>query len=143
MPRWLTWRRLLLVLLAVVGLSWLFGPEPRRNDVIGYVKDKGSEAANHVPSWDAVKGLSPWANDRPGGAAGGGSAKDLTSQARLRPSLHPDPSKTMRCETPKGNWLDAKGKERPLVQYAIMIDAGSQGSRIHVYKVRGLSVAGP
>ena len=39
----------------------------------------------------------------------------------------PNPSKTTRCTTPAipGN---------PLVQFALMIDAGSTGSRIHVYK---------
>jgi guanosine-diphosphatase len=47
-----------------------------------------------------------------------------------RPSSHesdPDPSKTVFCTVPHDS-------SSPLVQYALMIDAGSTGSRIHIYK---------
>jgi guanosine-diphosphatase len=47
-----------------------------------------------------------------------------------RPSSHesdPDPSKTVFCTAPHDS-------SSPLVQYALMIDAGSTGSRIHIYK---------
>ena len=38
-----------------------------------------------------------------------------------------DPLSTTYCKTPRASHL-------PLVQYALMIDAGSTGSRIHIYK---------
>lgn len=43
------------------------------------------------------------------------------------PATDPDPSKTVYCTKPYSSTL-------PLVQYALMIDAGSTGSRIHIYK---------
>jgi guanosine-diphosphatase len=39
----------------------------------------------------------------------------------------PDPSKTVRCTHPAD-------PSKPLVQFALMVDAGSTGSRIHIYK---------
>ena len=39
----------------------------------------------------------------------------------------PDPTKTTHCTTPYS-------PDDPLVQYALMVDAGSTGSRIHIYK---------
>ena len=39
----------------------------------------------------------------------------------------PDPTKTTHCTAPYS-------PDDPLVQYALMIDAGSTGSRIHIYK---------
>lgn len=58
---------------------------------------------------------------------------DLESAARTPPTPHMLPDKTSRCDTatPK---VDKHGAVRPLVQYAMMIDAGSTGSRIHIYK---------
>lgn len=43
------------------------------------------------------------------------------------PSDDPDPLKTVYC-------TKSSSASKDLVQYALMIDAGSQGSRIHVYK---------
>ncbi|KAI0947400.1 hypothetical protein AcV7_009838 [Taiwanofungus camphoratus] len=43
------------------------------------------------------------------------------------PASDPDLSKTVHCSAPHT-------PSQPLVQYALMIDAGSTGSRIHIYK---------
>jgi len=54
--------------------------------------------------------------------------KELTTfKPPTSPKDDPDLSKTVHCTTPYKPNL-------PLVQYALMIDAGSTGSRIHIYK---------
>lgn len=55
------------------------------------------------------------------------STVSTPSQIPTSPESDPDPLKTVHCTAPYAPHL-------PLVQYALMIDAGSTGSRIHIYK---------
>jgi guanosine-diphosphatase len=66
--------------------------------------------------------------ERPGGSSnkgGNNNNNKITPPTSLE--TDPDPSKTVYCTSPY------KAGAR-LVQYALMIDAGSTGSRIHIYK---------
>ena len=56
-----------------------------------------------------------------------GDNKLPSSKPPTSPADDPDLSKTVHCTAPYRPDL-------PLVQYALMIDAGSTGSRIHIYK---------
>lgn len=55
------------------------------------------------------------------------STDSLPSSVPTSPETDPDPLGTVHCTAPYAPHL-------PLVQYALMIDAGSTGSRIHIYK---------
>ncbi|EST06484.1 Nucleoside phosphatase GDA1/CD39 [Kalmanozyma brasiliensis GHG001] len=143
-------KRLALILLGLVGLVMLFGRKDSREAVVGYVND----TAGHLE--DAYQNHAPWKakpeevitgdadlDDASGGTALTAPADPSTpapapvtgtssDTVREKPKLHADPTKTTRCDSTTAR--DRNGNPRPLVQYALMIDAGSTGSRIHVYR---------
>ncbi|PWY98784.1 hypothetical protein BCV70DRAFT_201579 [Testicularia cyperi] len=154
-------RRLALFLLCFVGLILLFGRRDSRDAVVTYVNDKAGlvEQAYKESSWRPYKSShGSDSNAQQIDGSGSGSGNDAQDQAvgfpvgaadkqtpapapvtgssadmvREKPALHANPSKTTRCDLTVAK--DAFGNPRPLVQYALMIDAGSTGSRIHVYR---------
>lgn len=125
------WKKFAIGAVVVIGLVWVFGP--RKEDIL---------PEKYIPSFpkspfggsQEVEGTIP-----PPGATGSSSHPiqpphaddaEIAPPSSLRPTspeTDPDPSKTVHCTKPYKADL-------PIVQYALMIDAGSTGSRIHIYK---------
>ncbi|KAI0695295.1 nucleoside phosphatase family-domain-containing protein [Cytidiella melzeri] len=126
------WKKFAVGAVLIIGFVWVFGP--RKEDII---PDK------YMPSIPKIQ-LPPFGN------YGQDSLEDIVpaptpghpmidpphddSDVRpppdIRPSspaTDPDPSRTVYCTQPVKPGT-------PIVQYALMIDAGSTGSRIHIYK---------
>ncbi|THH04946.1 hypothetical protein EW145_g5152 [Phellinidium pouzarii] len=114
------WKKFAIAAGVIIVLVWLFGPRERRDSVMDTIK---------APTWGKPTRPPPSATRPPD--------EDLDSDEPLPPktlptSPHspaedPDLLKTVHCLRPYS-------PDVPLVQYALMIDAGSTGSRIHIYK---------
>ncbi|EJD50562.1 hypothetical protein AURDEDRAFT_112180 [Auricularia subglabra TFB-10046 SS5] len=108
------WKKFAIGAAVLIGLVWLVGPRSHRDRIFGS-EDGATQAApsEKVPPHHVEA--------------------DVDDDIALPPAKHvsyetdPDRSKTIFCTTPHSS------AER-LVQWALMIDAGSTGSRIHAYK---------
>ncbi|KAG6872364.1 hypothetical protein C0995_010283 [Termitomyces sp. Mi166 len=133
--RW-KWKKLALLAGVVVGVVWFVNRGTRveiqkeewksafDDNII--LKDKPLTAPLTGPLTSPLTSTTPLTSDT------SPSTSPLTSDTAPPPApasyeTDPNPSKTTHCASPHAPHL-------PLVQYALMIDAGSTGSRIHIYK---------
>ncbi|KAG9051700.1 Guanosine-diphosphatase [Tulasnella sp. UAMH 9824] len=134
------WRGVAILLGLFVGAVWIINPQqqyekyasgpdgvathkqPQEGDYRhGVIPDIGEEPPTVEPP-------RPGAYDEEDEDAAAATDKPLTlAESPKSPETDPDPLKTVHCLSPQKPTL-------PLVQYALMLDAGSTGSRIHIYK---------
>ncbi|KAH9891797.1 nucleoside phosphatase family-domain-containing protein [Cubamyces lactineus] len=119
------WKKFAIGAVVIIGLVYFFGP--RREDLDDYMPSIVSDKLNFEqpfggPTTTASQHGDTYVPVRPP------HDDDMAPPARpTDPASDGDPSKTVYCTKPYKPDL-------PLVQYALMIDAGSTGSRIHIYK---------
>ncbi|KAF8628508.1 hypothetical protein AX15_003854 [Amanita polypyramis BW_CC] len=129
-----TWKKAAVGVVAFIGLVWVFGPR------MGGAK--GGSYSGYAPGPTGHTGTEMSATTIGGGVGGVGvyhpdidddlaAASSPQDQYPTSYETDPNPSKTTYCTHPH---TSSSSSSSPLVQYALMIDAGSTGSRIHIYK---------
>ncbi|KAF8310301.1 hypothetical protein DL93DRAFT_2126493 [Clavulina sp. PMI_390] len=133
------WKRIAIGAGAVFVLYWLFGTSTYRpysgagGAVVDDSTDYGRPANHDSPSWGSKPAPPHYGDDLPvkqPPSSPSNNDENIPSSSKKHPTspeTDPDRSSTTYCTSPYSS-------ASPLVQYALMIDAGSQGSRIHVYK---------
>ncbi|PCH39828.1 hypothetical protein WOLCODRAFT_116240 [Wolfiporia cocos MD-104 SS10] len=114
------WKKLAVGAVVIIGLVYAFGPrkESMFPSTIPSVLDSDVPDVDSSVPYVPAPAPVPVHND---------DKISTPKTAPTGPENDPDLSKTVHCTAPYKSSL-------PLVQYALMIDAGSTGSRIHIYK---------
>ncbi|KAG8992864.1 Guanosine-diphosphatase [Tulasnella sp. 427] len=129
------WKGVAILLGLFVGAVWIINPHQQYEK---YTSGQDSVAPHKQPQEDGYyHGTIPDIGEDPANTgaydeededAAAATDKPLTlAESPKSPETDPDPLKTVHCLSPQKASL-------PLVQYALMLDAGSTGSRIHIYK---------
>ncbi|KAH8091007.1 nucleoside phosphatase family-domain-containing protein [Cristinia sonorae] len=126
------WKKFVIGAGVIIGLVWVFGP--RKEDMYEKYIPILRPAPLAEESTPVSPPASPSHNIHPSHSSQNqnqhSAGDDIVVGATPIPTsvdTDPDLSKTVHCTKPHKPDL-------PLVQYALMIDAGSTGSRIHIYK---------
>ncbi|KAG1814973.1 nucleoside phosphatase family-domain-containing protein [Suillus variegatus] len=118
--RMLAWKKFAIGAVVLISVVWFFGPRSR----IDLAPDDAHPPVLHIPTTTTPSNPSEDKIDIPKTTAASPPSK---TSFPTSPETDPDLLKTVHCTSPHSPSL-------PLVQYALMIDAGSTGSRIHIYK---------
>ncbi|KAK1217322.1 Guanosine-diphosphatase [Marasmius sp. AFHP31] len=119
------WKKFAIAAVVLIGLVWMFGPREGRDTTFSDVEQ--DVGAGNQNSHNTPENHRPPEND-------GDIEIHKPPPHNTHTSGHPssfeedsDPKSTTYCDKPYSS-------SSSLVQWALMIDAGSTGSRIHIYK---------
>ncbi|KAG1860148.1 nucleoside phosphatase family-domain-containing protein [Suillus subalutaceus] len=122
--RMLAWKKFAIGAVVLISVVWLFGPRSS----IDLIPDSSLPGMDppvvHTPTKTTPSNPSEDEIDIHKTTA---TSPPSQTSFPTSPETDPDLLKTVHCTSPHSPTL-------PLVQYALMIDAGSTGSRIHIYK---------
>ncbi|KAG1728521.1 nucleoside phosphatase family-domain-containing protein [Suillus paluster] len=121
--RMIAWKKFAIGAGVLISLVWFFGPRSSLNLIPDSPMPGMDDGDAYLPPLH-IPTTTP--SDHSEDETTGTSPPPQTSFP-TSPETDPDLLKTVHCTSPHSPDL-------PLVQYALMIDAGSTGSRIHIYK---------
>ncbi|KAG8214355.1 nucleoside phosphatase family-domain-containing protein [Butyriboletus roseoflavus] len=119
------WKKIAIGCGVLLGLIWFFGP---RGDGLSAdeLEDDIYPPQNKIPFETPASVALDWEDDIPLTTTPT-PTDSAPSSVPTSAETDPDPLGTVYC-------TESYAPHLPLVQYALMIDAGSTGSRIHIYK---------
>ncbi|KIY65112.1 hypothetical protein CYLTODRAFT_424636 [Cylindrobasidium torrendii FP15055 ss-10] len=136
--RTLTWKRFAILAAFVIGLVYFFGPRhtkdlPWTDSSVPAAEDiEEPLPTKHLPPVRPTHPTQlPQSEHEPQAPPTTAPQTDITGPASFEEDSNP--SGTVHCSKPYSHNL-------PLIQWALMVDAGSTGSRVHVYKFNNCKV---
>ncbi|KAG6856432.1 hypothetical protein H0H87_004559 [Tephrocybe sp. NHM501043] len=129
--RHFAWKKFAVGAAIIIGLVWFVGPRETRSFSWSSPKNDYTSDIETIPDYDAAltntRTSIPTSTPVTSHLNGDAQSKPNASSSPVTFESDPDASKTTHCTKPHTPGIS-------LVQYALMIDAGSTGSRIHIYK---------
>ncbi|KAF8965955.1 nucleoside phosphatase family-domain-containing protein [Flammula alnicola] len=122
-PKRFAWKKFAIAAAVLIGMVYFFGPRESRN-MPWKSKAKEPDSTHNYGDADPLPVTKP-SKSKPVPDVNDTPAVEIKHPESYEED--PDPTKTTHCTVPHSS-------NDPLVQYALMIDAGSTGSRIHIYK---------
>ncbi|PPQ68786.1 hypothetical protein CVT25_008864 [Psilocybe cyanescens] len=125
-PKRFAWKKFAIAAAVLIGMVYLFGPRESRS--LPWKSKAKLPDSTYTYEDDVQPDPAPIAvppKTRPAAVVDKPKTEEVVHPEKFEDDH--DPSRTTHCTSPHS-------PHDPIVQYALMIDAGSTGSRIHIYK---------